>query len=135
VAAGADQEVDAMQNRRGFFGGILLVTVGMLMLLHYYGALPFWMADGAWWPLVIIAFGVWRLAMPCCARHLGSGVTFTLIGLWCLAVTARWYGLTWHNSWPLVLVAAGLGIIVRSAASYAMPPNCRRLICEERPHV
>jgi hypothetical protein len=124
-----------MHNRRGLFGGILLMSVGVIMLLHFYGALPFWMEGGEWWPLVIIAFGVWRLAMMCCARHLGSGVAWTLIGAWCLAVTAHWHGLTWHNSWPLLLVASGIGIVIRSIASYGMRPNCRCIIIEDRPHV
>jgi hypothetical protein len=31
-----------------------------------------------------------------------------------LACEFGWYGLDYHNSWPLVLVAVGAGIVVRA---------------------
>jgi hypothetical protein len=37
-----------------------------------------------------------------------------LLGAWFLAVTSGWMGLTYGNSWSLVLVAAGVGIVAKA---------------------
>jgi len=36
-------------------------------------------------------------------------------------VESHWRGLTWANSWPLVLAAIGAGIVAHAAASLFLP--------------
>ena len=45
-------------------------------------------------------------------RRVGSALTMILLGAWFLAVTSGWMGLTYGNSWSLVLVAVGVGIVM-----------------------
>jgi hypothetical protein len=46
-------------------------------------------------------------------RRWGAALTMFLLGGWFLAVTSGWMGLTYGNSWSLVLVAVGAGIVVK----------------------
>jgi LiaF transmembrane domain/LiaI-LiaF-like transmembrane region len=62
------------------------------------------------WPLIVIAFGVSRLFSD---RHRQRhALTFIFIGCWLLINTLGLFGLDWGVSWPLVLVAVGLGRVL-----------------------
>ncbi len=88
--------------------GLFLVALGALLLLDRFG--PWEMPGlGQLWPVIILAFAVVRLF----EGRPGGALTLTGLGLWFLAVEFHWYGLDWGNSWPLALVAVGLGIVVR----------------------
>jgi hypothetical protein len=40
--------------------GIVLIVIGVLFLAHNFGLLQFgWLRD--WWPVILIALGVWSL--------------------------------------------------------------------------
>ena len=47
-------------------------------------------------------------------RKIGSGISTMLFGGWFFIATNHVWGLTWGNSWPLALVAAGVGMVSRS---------------------
>jgi hypothetical protein len=36
------------------------------------------------------------------------------MGFWFFAVQFHWYGLTYRNGWPLLLVSMGAGMVVRA---------------------
>ena len=101
--------------------GAALIGYGMLFLAERVGVLPAWAEDFRWWPLIVIVIGVSKLIQPRGAESLGSAVTLTFLGLWFLVVANDWFGLTWRNSWPLALIAAGAGMIVRSLAGHWIP--------------
>jgi hypothetical protein len=108
---------DANERRRDkAFWGIGLMLLGVVFLLMQFDVLPRTLWHGAWalWPL---GFGVARLITARDAEALGSAVTLTGIGAWLLLAANGWYGLTWARSWPLSMVAVGLGILVRSLAA------------------
>ena len=39
------------------------------------------------------------------------------VGLWAQANVSHWFGLTWRNSWPLMLIYVGLCIVAGNSAS------------------
>lgn len=92
---------------------------------------------GAWWPLFPIVFGVARIASWHSAEDVGSGVTWTLMGLWFWASVEGWQGLSWRNSWPLALAAIGTGMVVRAlvAPSLFEKERAREQAEEEESHV
>jgi len=103
--------------RQDQFGwGLFLIAVGTWILLVMNGVLPerSW---ATWWPFAVVAMGVMAILGARDGKSLGSGVTTFAIGWWLAAAVHHWYGLTWKNSWPLVLVATGLGAITEWAAS------------------
>ena len=100
--------------------GIFLIGLGVLFLLERTGA---WASIGLaeWWPLILIVIGVTRLV----DGRLGAALTMFLLGGWFLAVTSGWMGLTYQNSWSLVLVAVGAGIVVKALTGERWD-GCRR---------
>ena len=100
---------DGIRSTKRVIWGAFLIVLGVWFLFERFA--PWGFAGlGEWWPLILVVIGVIRLV----ERRVGSALTMLLLGAWCLAVTSGWWGLTWHNSWPLALVAWGLGIVVKA---------------------
>jgi len=92
----------------GIAFGLILMGVGVVLLLEQQGLIP----NGFWrhgWPWIIVLLAVIQLATARSAGRVRDGVTFALIGGWMVMVESHWRGLTWANSWPLVLAAIGAG--------------------------
>ena len=99
--------------QEGLWFGVALMLFGGVFLLNRAGFLGMdWIS--VWWPLFPIGFGVARVLTWQSAESVSSGVVWTLMGLWFMASTEGWYGLSWHNSWPLALAAIGTGMVVKS---------------------
>ena len=75
--------------------------------------------------LIIVIVGVAQVVGGRSAKGFGDGVTTILIGAWCYVAANHVYGFTWATSWPLALVAAGTGMVVRSIAASFMRPSDR----------
>ena len=89
--------------------GLVLITIGTIFLLARFGILEEHDV-GRLWPLIVIAIGVSQALQG----RFGSATSFILMGAWFLACSFEWMGLTYRNSWGLLLVAHGTGMIVRS---------------------
>ena len=89
--------------------GIALIVLGSLFLLERTGMIDV-PSLGSLWPAV---FGVIAIARVAEGQY-GSAVTFLLLGAWFFACEFGWYGLDYSNSWPLVMIAVGAGIVVRA---------------------
>jgi hypothetical protein len=48
-------------------------------------------------------------------------VTTLGLGAWFMIAANGWYGLGWSRSWPLALVAAGLGSLTQALAQSVWP--------------
>ena len=109
---------EGIRSTKKVIWGIFLIALGVLFLFERFE--PWGIAGlGEWWPLILVVIGITRLM----ERRVGSALTMLLLGAWFLAVTSGWLGLTWHNSWPLVLVAVGVGIVVKALTG---EERCRR---------
>jgi hypothetical protein len=86
--------------------GSLLVGLGVVYLLERMGLI----ATRAWWPFILMAFATTRLV----DGRIGSAMVWLLLSGWFLAVSWDWNGMTYGNSWPLVLVAVGAGIVIKA---------------------
>ena len=97
----------------GIVFGLVLMAVGLFLTLQSLDLI-----DGGpiqrYWPLVVVAVGAGKLVETWGTTESGSGLTLVLSGFWMLAVTLELWGLTWQNSWFLILVIAGLGMVLRS---------------------
>jgi DUF4097 and DUF4098 domain-containing protein YvlB len=64
---------DYPRRRRSIFGGLLLILVGVLFLIHsFHGNFPIWRLLERWWPLVFILWGVAKLYDHFVAQHTGE---------------------------------------------------------------
>jgi len=86
----------------GFFTGLVLLSVGILLLLHNYGHLDLQLFFRRWWPLIIIFWGAVKLYERTAGRRFGrsdgggitSGEILLVLGMLALlgAVVAVDYG-------------------------------------------
>jgi len=94
----------------GLFPGLVLVAWGALLLLRELGVLDPTLRVMDFWPLIVIGLG---LAMAASRRRLGSvlvGLAVALLGAGMLAQRLG-YVVGVAHFWPVLLIAAGLGVI------------------------
>lgn len=122
-----DESAHHRPRRSRLVAGIILLVLGALLLAVNLGyGLPW-----GWWhylPWLLIAFGVWGLAVP--SRHLDrvGGVWMLATGLYGLFGIHDWWDLGWGGAWPIFVIAAGLGFILhrhddRPHTSDRTPPD------------
>ena len=98
-----------MRPAKAIVWGFFLIVLGSAFLLDRMGVVQ--MPDlGRLWPAVFAVIALSHIV----ERRLGAALTFLLLCAWFFACEFGWYGLDYHNSWPLVLVAVGAGIVVRA---------------------
>lgn len=110
--------MNAMQERERAHGGklvagVILIALGVFFLLFNLGMVEMDL-PWEWWPLILVAIGAGRLVTADNHDERRSGLWMILIGVWLLINFQHLFGLSWHNSWPLLIIAAG-GMIVWQA--------------------
>ena len=108
------------RGRRGLATGVALMLLGLLFLLANLRLVDFRFTWDAW-PLFIVIFGVVRLID---SPNRGSGLWLIAIGLWLFVNEWEIWGLTYHDSWPLLVVLVGLSMVWKAVrGSNAAPPS------------
>jgi hypothetical protein len=109
---------------RQILWGLFLMALGGVFLLDRTGIVEM---PSIWrfWPTVLLVMGACRVY----ERRWGSGAMLALMGLAFFAAEFGWAGLGYHNFWPLLLVAVGVGVVIR-----AISGEDRRCACEEASH-
>ena len=97
------------RGTRALVWGVFLMLVGSAFVLDRAGVIEL-PNVGRLWPLV---FGVIAMGHIVEGRY-GSALTMLLLGAWFFACEFHWYGFMYSNSWPLVLIAVGAGIVLRA---------------------
>jgi hypothetical protein len=98
-------------DSRGLFNGLMLIAIGILFLLDQLHIEDFGDLIVKYWPLIIISFGVSHLLRR---DSMWSGVWLVSTGVWLQLAHLHLLGLTYRNSWPLLLIALGAGITLRA---------------------
>lgn len=101
------------RNRDTLVWGLVLMALGVTFLLTNSGL---WPNDTLrhWWPMFVIISGLGSLPTARGPSGVGSAVTTAALGGWLLVATNDWYGLGWSRSWPLAIVAVGLGTLTEA---------------------
>ncbi|HYM81262.1 MAG TPA: DUF5668 domain-containing protein [Candidatus Limnocylindria bacterium] len=94
---------------RSIFFGLFLIAIGTAFLLDRFGVLNV-PSLGRLWPGFVIGLGLVHVL----EGRIGSGMMFVVFGTWFFACEYAWLGLTFRNSWPLLIVALGLSMILES---------------------
>ena len=102
--------------------GLLLVLFGLGVFLDQMDLIEF---RGMWhyWPLVMVVIGVNKMIGYPTAKHFTSGLWTVFMGLWIFAVFEHMFGLTWQNSWPFVIIASGVSMILQPIIKKRFAPN------------
>ena len=96
-------------STRSVVWGLFLILAGIAFFLDrlHVVNLP---SLSSLWPVVLFVIAAGRFI----DGRVGGGVSMTLFGTWVLACTLHWNGMTFGNSWPLALIASGIGIVIRA---------------------
>ncbi|MBI5838221.1 MAG: hypothetical protein HZB25_13360 [Candidatus Eisenbacteria bacterium] len=108
-----------MRDTRSIVWGLALVLLGATLLLARLGAVE--VSVETLWPAIPVLFGVAYLA----EQKLGSAVTFLLLGAVCFGCNEGWRGMSFEQSWPLLIVAVGAGIVVGAFEEREAAPRRR----------
>ncbi|MDZ7268627.1 MAG: DUF5668 domain-containing protein [candidate division KSB1 bacterium] len=96
--------------------GGLLIALGVVVFLHNLGVIyldalwDLW----RWWPLLLVFLGLGKFFASGDFRERRNGYWLVVIGLWLLISFFHVFGLSFGESWPLLLVAAGISAIWQS---------------------
>ncbi|MDC8785918.1 LiaF transmembrane domain-containing protein [Roseateles koreensis] len=87
--------------------GLCLIVIGTVALLEQRG---YQLIDWLWahWPLALTAVGMVRLLTARGLGQVGNGVFLILLSGWLYACEAAYWGMSYTNSWPVLLVGLGL---------------------------
>jgi len=119
------QTKDERRPQRQILWGVFLMAVGALFLLDQTGVIAM---PSIWrfWPVVLLVMSVSRFW----AGRPGSGATLALMGLAFFAAGFHWMGISYHNFWPLLLVAVGIGIVIKVFSREEERCECEEERCE-----
>lgn len=98
--------------RKQVMRGLLIAGVGAALLLEQMDLLYF---DDLWhyWPLIMVVVGINKVIGYPTARDFTSGLWTMFIGVWLFANFEHIAGLTFENSWPYVVIFAGVTIVLK----------------------
>jgi hypothetical protein len=110
---GADVNIkDSYHWRKQLMWGLLLVGLGGVLLLDQFDMLDVY---DLWhyWPLVLVVLGINKMIGYPTARDFTSGLWTSFIGVWLFANFEHMFGMTFLNSWPYLIIAWGVSLILR----------------------
>jgi predicted tellurium resistance membrane protein TerC len=93
--------------------GIFLLLVGVVLLLDNFNILnvrPVW----RFWPVIIIAIGLGKLLEAQVVREYQKAIWMLFIGGWLFISELHVFGLHYRNSWPILLIGIGSGMLWKS---------------------
>jgi hypothetical protein len=118
-----DRDERYRQSKR-LVWGIFLIVLGSLFLLDRYGLVTI-PHVGEMWPAVFFAIAAIRVL----ERRFGSAVELLALGAWFFICEFEWHGLTYRNSWPLLLIGLGVGIVIKAIEGDPWGRHGRRCRC------
>jgi hypothetical protein len=93
--------------------GLILIVVGVLFFLDRLDIADFGDLFQDWWPMVLVIIGIPKLLRR---ETVWSGLWMIGLGAWLEVTVHHVWGLTFGNSWPLLLILMGAGITLRALA-------------------
>jgi len=94
--------------------GLCLLALGALLLIDQAGLTNLSVPWHRLWPYFLIFLGGVRLIWPSDRGSRWGSVWLLVVGLWAAASIEHWYGLSFHNSWPIFIIACGGMIVARA---------------------
>lgn len=94
------------------FWGLVLILLGVLFLLDQMGRVDFGDVISSWWPLILVAAGLWQL-ISSNFQELAGGLFLIVIGaLFQLAKLEIIGRDAWHYVWPALIIGLGLWVLI-----------------------
>jgi hypothetical protein len=104
-------------QRHSIAGGLCMMALGLGLVLN--DGLPLF----SLWPFVPLALGTAHLTRPDLSddghRSLRAGLWWMFVGAWGLGNTYRVLGMQYRDTWPALVIVAGVMLVWESVASVA----------------
>ncbi len=95
------------------FFGLVLVALGVLFFLSNFN-LVYIDHIGRYWPALFIVFGLVKLSEGGLRAAQGHGLGWIFLGLWLLISMNGIWGLSFQDSWPILIIGWGISILWKS---------------------
>lgn len=112
------------QRRKQCLWGLLLIGFGTLVLMGRTDLLD---VAGLWhdWPaylpaylsVIMVVFGINKLLAPTSAKQVLGGLWLIFLAGWLYVSYEELWGLSFYNSWPALLIAWGVGLVLEPLLS------------------
>jgi hypothetical protein len=93
--------------------GLLLMIAGGLMLTNNLGITDVG-SVWSWWPVLLVTVGIGHWVDATTSDERRRAFFWLFIGAWMVCSTQHVFGLSFHNSWPILLIGFGISTIWRS---------------------
>lgn len=94
------------------FWGLVLILLGVLFLLDQMGRVDFGDLISSWWPLILVAAGLWQLISSNFQELTGGLFLIALGALFQLAKLEILSRDAWHYVWPALIIGLGLWVLI-----------------------
>lgn len=106
------KDFESQPWRNQMVWGAVVVVAGVALLLDRTGALEL---GHLWhyWPLLLGVAGVSNFVPPTTPKLILSGMTSVGMAAWFFVSLEHVWGLSFHNSWPMLLILWGLEVALK----------------------
>jgi predicted membrane protein len=94
------------------FWGLVLILLGVVFLLDQMGRVDFGDLVSRWWPLILVAAGLWQLISSNFQELAGGLFLIALGALFQLAKLEILGRNLWHYIWPALIIGLGLWVLI-----------------------
>jgi predicted membrane protein len=94
------------------FWGFVLILLGVLFLLDQMGRVDFGDIISRWWPLILVAAGLWQLISTNFQELAGGLFLIALGAVFQLAKLGILGRNLWHYVWPALIIGLGLWLLL-----------------------
>ncbi|MBN1398113.1 MAG: hypothetical protein JXA06_08810 [Bacteroidetes bacterium] len=93
--------------------GVFILIVGVILLLNNFNVLD---TASAWdfWPVILIIIGLGKLLDARLPHEYHKGFWMLFLGTWFLISELHIFGLDYSDSWPILMIGIGIGILWKS---------------------
>lgn len=94
------------------FWGLFLILIGVLFLFDRIGRLDFWDFIGRYWPLILVAAGLWNLIVNG-FRDAAGGLLLIIVGGLFMFDKLDILGRSpWQFIWPILIILLGVWVLL-----------------------
>jgi hypothetical protein len=98
--------------RKQLMWGLLLIGLGGAFLLDQVGLVEI-VEIWHYWPLILVVIGINKMIGFPTAADFTGGLWTMFIGVWLFANFEHMFGLNFYNSWPYLIIAWGVTLILK----------------------
>jgi hypothetical protein len=116
-------DINRYKSRGHFQTGTLLITLGVIFLLRQLNIIH---SELQWYLITSIALATTGLAEMIFFKHWGNiinGLTTIALGAWFYVSFSESFGFTPSNSWPVILIIVGTGLMAKAIGKETSKPQ------------